>query len=109
MLVNNYKNGKHVEFVSYSGTYPTRCYGVLVLCIDGSNYSFGNSDECQFDKFWESGGCVYWTRDYSNCEITRGEWVINVNDIPNQFQEYAEEIDEVFNYNVPQGCCGGCV
>lgn len=37
------------------------------------------------------------------------EWRIDVDDIPEQFQKYAVEIDEVFNDNVPWGCCGGCI
>lgn len=39
----------------------------------------------------------------------QGEWQINVNKIPEQFRKYAAEIDEVFNDNVPCGCCGGCI
>lgn len=34
---------------------------------------------------------------------------IDVNKIPEQFRKYATEINEVFNDNVPWGCCGGCI
>jgi len=37
------------------------------------------------------------------------EWQIDINNIPEQYRKYAAEIDEVFNSNVPWGCCGGCL
>ena len=108
MLIN--KNGKvnsHVEFVSYTGSYPNLCSGILTLEIDGITYTFGNSwrsPKPDFDSFWCSGGGI--TRDW---DTYKGEWRINVDDLPEQFREYAEEIDDVFNSNVRWGCCGGCI
>jgi len=34
---------------------------------------------------------------------------IEVNSIPEQYRNYASEIDVIFNSNVPYGCCGGCI
>jgi len=41
--------------------------------------------------------------------LIRGEWQINVSKLPEEIKQYAQEIDEVFNENVPYGCCGGCL
>jgi len=42
-------------------------------------------------------------------DFHKDEWEINVMLLPEEFRKYALEIDEVFNTNVPYGCCGGCV
>lgn len=116
MLINIPKETKHVEFVSYSGRYPNLCSGVLVLRIDGLAYAFGHKTEnydfktgkfkdYNCNSFWHSGGVASnW-----NFDVRRGEWKINVDEIPEEFRKYAAEIDEVFNENVPWGCCGGCI
>lgn len=104
MLVNN-RNYGHVRFVSYDGRYPCLCSGMLVLDIDGTRYSFGRNGNFPF--FWSSGGNCYFMKDEGE-NVTSGEWIINVNDIPEQFRQYASEIDTVFNSNVEHGCCGGC-
>ena len=107
MLINNNNTDSHVKFVSYTGSYPNLCNGILTLEIDGIEYTFGNSwkkPKSDFDGFWCSGGGL--TRDYETyCE----EWKINIDWLPEQFREYAEEIDDVFNRNVRWGCCGGCI
>ena len=125
MLVN--KNNKsetsRVKFISYTGKYPNLCSGVLTLEINGKEYKFGHNyssyhiddkgvgrftDEDQkhpnFDQFWSSGGCIT-----SNWGVESGEWIIDVEELPEQFKELADEIDKVFNENVEYGCCGGCI
>lgn len=98
----------HVKFISYTGKYPTLCMGVLTLEIDGKKHEFGynyeENRESEFDSFWCSSGYV----DRSYNTVT-GEWVIDCEQLPEQFRQYAAEIDEVFNSNVPYGCCGGCI
>ena len=37
-----------------------------------------------------------------------GEWEISLNELPEQYRQYAREIDVVFNSCVRHGCCGGC-
>jgi hypothetical protein len=107
VINNNYDMNSHVKFVSYTGKYPNLCSGILTLEIDGVNYTFGsswNNPKPDFYSFWCSGGGI--TRDWDTYD---GEWRINVDDLPEQFREYAAEIDEIFNSNVRWGCCGGCI
>lgn len=120
MLVNKKNlNTSRVKFISYTGEYPNLCSGVLTLEIDGKQYKFGHDySRCHyhtdiekwvqededpnnpnFNSFWTSGGHV--TR--------RGEWQIDVNELPEQFWDVATEIDAVINENIPYGCCGGCI
>ena len=100
MTINN--TDSHVKFVSYTGKYPNLCSGILTLEIDGVEYTFGS--RYGFKEFWCSGGGI--TSDYES--TIEGEWQIDVNDLPEQFRKYAQEIDRVFNENVEWGCCGGC-
>lgn len=97
----------HVKFVKYDGDYPCLCSGDLTLEIDGIEYTFG-SGHTDFMGFWRSGGTVWFDDDWSE-HVEEDRWIIDVDDIPEQFRKYAEEIDDVFNENVEWGCCGGCV
>ena len=106
MLINRNDNNGHVKFISYDGKYPYLCMGTLVLEIDGIKHSFGN--EGRFPEFWESGGTCGFAGDWE-ANVTAGEWIINADEIPEQFKKYVNEIDKIFNNNVPQGCCGGCI
>lgn len=100
---------KHVKFVSYTGKYPNLCSGILTLNIDGEEHTFGYKYKgCEFDSFWSSGGSCSFDSDW-NDYVTSGEWEINKDKLPMQFQKYYLEIKEVFNANVSQGCCGGCL
>ena len=96
----NYPQEKteHITFVSYDGDFPNLCRGTLTLEINGETVVFGSGD-----RFWYSGG--YLDSDYCAHE---GSWDIVDEEIPEQYREYAEEIEAVFNYHVPYGCCGGC-
>lgn len=94
MIINKNTDSEHVKFISYTGKYPNLCGGILTLEIDGRTIRFGNryvDSTVDYPKFWESGG---------SCSF---------NEIPDCFKKYAEEIDEIFNANVPYGCCGGCL
>lgn len=118
MLVNKPKevSTSRVKFISYTGKYPCLCNGVLTLDIDGKKYKFCHdyftkeeeSDKPNFDSFWSSGGLVTCDDEW-NFDVLSGEWEIDVERIPEQFRDLAAEINEVFNENVPYGCCGGCI
>ncbi len=109
MLVNKKQKqcSSNVEFVSYSGTYPCLCMGMLILKIDGKEVKFGNKysyKDVDYPTFWSSGGGI----DSNYCAYS-GEWEIDVEELPKQYRKYATEIDAIFNENVAYGCCGGCV
>lgn len=98
----------HVKFVSYTGKYPNLCRGILNLNIDSKEHTFGNYKDCEFEKFWSSGGSCSFDPDW-NDEVTSGEWEVYKDRLPMQFRKYYDEIKEVFNANVSHGCCGGCL
>lgn len=105
-MLMNYSTKSHVKFVSYTGKYPNLCSGILTLEIDGVKYTFGDSyknPKPEFKGFWRSGGGF--TDIY---DVITEKWQIDVDDLPEQFRQYAVEIDRVFNENVEWGCCGGC-
>lgn len=107
MLINKGTESvaRHVEFVKYTGKWPNLCGGILTLKIDGKEVRFGNNyhdKTLKYEKFWRSGG------ECGRHSNTTGEWRIDVQELPEEFREYAAEIDEVFNANVEYGCCGGC-
>jgi hypothetical protein len=128
MLVNKKSsNTSRVKFISYTGEYPNLCSGVLTLEIDGVQYKFGHNylayhfddkgvgrftdedpEHPNFNSFWTSGGSVSHDGHW-NWEVDTDEWEIDVNELPEQFWDVADEINEVFNENVPFGCCGGCI
>lgn len=97
------KEDKHVKFISYTGKYPNLCSGILTLEIDGEKATFGLDG--QYEEFWRSGGYADWQNDM----VGRGEWLIEIERLPQKYQKYATEIDRVFNANVEHGCCGGCI
>ena len=120
----NKKNKRFdVEFISYSGKYPTLCYGELILKINGKNYKFGfdcdisipwseveSRSKENYKKFWQSGGSIRGTSDLSNMWAESGPWELtDVNDLPDWMQPHADELIRIFNENVPWGCCGGCI
>ena len=113
MLINSNKESvtEHVKFISYTGEYPNLCSGDLTLEIDGEKVIFGSVYDSRMSKrkgvypeFWHSGGYIS-----ANYEAYTGEWKIDAAEIPEEYRKYASEIEEVFNANVPYGCCGGCI
>lgn len=118
MIINNNYITEHVEFIGYTGRYPSLCSGILTLKIDGEicrfghepdsyNYNEDKYDDDNYDKFWCSGGKVSFSGEYGY-DVSEGEWEIDVNELPEKFRKYASEIDYTFNANVEHGCCGGC-
>lgn len=110
-----------IEFVSYTGRYPTLCSGVLTVLIDGKEYKFGHEpcsgyydhkthefkyEDSNYQKFWCSGGHL--NKDY---EAVKGPWERDPwysSELPAELRELLPELLRVFNINVAYGCCGGC-
>lgn len=44
-------------------------------------------------------------------DVSRGDWelMFDEKDYPAEIADAMPELIRVFNENVPQGCCGGCV
>lgn len=115
MLVGSKSRPAHVRFINYTGKYPSLCMGVLILEIDGKRYHFGYDydgkykDVKMLPQFWSSGGSCGFRNNYSDTYVEHDDWRIDTDELPAELLDYAEEIDEVFNENVPYGCCGGCL
>ena len=103
----------HVEFISYNGAFPNLCKGELELKVNGELYTFGGScldnEKKMYMMFWHSGGECGYTKNYNEDIVLDGEWTICVEQLPQELQQYANEIDILFNDNVSWGCCGGCL
>ena len=100
---------KNVEFVSYTGGWPNLSSGVLTLTIHGEEHRFGYRSG-EHPPFWTSGGYCGFPNGYDAppC-VSEGPWVIDADALSDELRALAAEIDEVFNSNVPFGCCGGCI
>lgn len=103
----------HVEFMSYTGSYPNLCSGILTVKIDGKIVKFGHDlskydcDTGKYkdnneDKFWHSGGRC------GRHGIEKDEWEIHEDEVQEKYRKYIVELDYVINSNIPFGCCGGC-
>lgn len=124
-------DSSRIKFVDYDGDYPNLCSGVLTVFIDGKEYKFGhhymnchrdkNSDSWiytdedpnkpNYPRFWESGGCAYFDHEW-NSYVDTGPWKYNgdLDAYQNEFsKDIIEDLMNVFNLNVRQGCCGGCL
>ena len=104
------KNNKpNIEFVSYNGEYPCLCYGTLILKVNGKNMKFG--DKSKYPQFWSSGGNVSSDSEWNESIIKR-EWdwhCYEEDKLPTDIVDNKEYVMELFNNNVPLGCCGGCI
>ena len=88
-----------VEFISYDGKYPCLCMGTLTIKVNGKTYWLNNK--------MISGGCIRRDGDW-NMWSEYGDWEIDLEKYP-ELEPYKEEITQVVNDNVEQGCCGGCI
>jgi len=124
MVINSkVKNNENIKFISYSGKYPNLCRGQLIVEIDGEvvkfghdtfNYEYKNgmnepATDGAYQSFWESGGSCYFTNNYAQSHVEGGSWIIDESELPEKYRKYSAVLDELFNYNVPSGCCGGCL
>ena len=100
-----------IEFISYDGRFPNLCSGILTLRIDGGEKTFGSSyrGDTDYPRFWHSGGACGFNSDWSESYTETEPWEIDTNELPDELKQYAEELIDIFNNNVPYGCCGGCL
>ena len=109
-----------IKFISYDGEWPNLCRGTLKLEINeklwifDSYYKKPEIDEegnIHSSKFWESGGSagVDFSGEISEAYCTGGPWILDKEEIPNELKNMSQELIDIFNENVPQGCCGGCI
>lgn len=98
--------GTAVEFISYIWN-GCLCNGELTLRIGEKTYVFGWSKGA-FPKFWESGGyCEKGFGDEKD-NVVKAPWVVNRSMLPEEIRGFEAEIRDIFNKNVPYGCCGMC-
>ena len=115
-----------IKFVSYTGKYPNLCSGVFTVEIDGKEYKFGHESgdydfdkRCyknnNFDEFWTSGGSICRDKNWSMWS-EEGKWELCLYDWekvddkhPQWVIDIFPKLIELFNENVPYGCCGGCI
>lgn len=98
-----------LKFVSYTGSYPNLCSGILTVTIDGKPVEFGYSfAQFGLPKFWRSGGSVTFDDGWNEC-VKRGPWELDPDALPNDLLPLGQQLIDLFNANVEKGCCGGCV
>jgi hypothetical protein len=89
-----------VEFVSYDGSYPNLCGGVLIVTVGNKRYEF------EEHALMSGGSC--WIDRYDEENVAQDDWEIVK--WPNGFPEEAKaDVVELVNENVEYGCCGGCL
>ncbi len=98
----------NIEFVEYTGGWPALCCGELKLKIDGKPVTFGSGDS-DYPRFWTTGGSCGFNGDYEEEYVFQGPWKILEHRLPKKFRSHAQELIDLFNKNVPEGCCGGCI
>ncbi len=85
--------------IEYDGKYPNLCSGELIVIIDGKKWFFGSA--------LVSGGSVTFDDEWSEI-VKDGEW--SIANWPDGFpNEYKQAVIDKINYELPHGCCGGCV
>lgn len=110
---------KDLEFIEYTGVYPVLCQGLLFIRLKGQVISFGedyHTSKAKYAKntpnypiFWESGGRC----NNKKGSVSQGPWKLKSNldlmQYPEEVSDYLLDILELFNQNVKEGCCGGCL
>ena len=99
-----------IKFISYDGEWPNLCRGMLTVDINGEihkfHYSFYKKDDPHLHRpFWTSGGSC----GYDPFYIDDAPWELSAFKGEDFSEEIYEELLEIFNENVPFGCCGGCI
>ena len=100
-----------IKFISYSGKYPKLCCGILTLKIDDKIAKFGYDGKPEnlnnYNRFWVTQGA--WTVWENNTyTASTNDWVLYEPELPDVYKPYGKKLIDIFNQNVPKGCCGGC-
>jgi len=98
-----------IKFVSYDGEYPNLCRGKLTLEIDGKQQTFGYTSDCDHDMFWTSGGSASVSLGDNEEFVSRADWQYDYSGKDKFIIGNQAALMDVFNSNVRQGCCGGCI
>ena len=90
-----------IEFIKYTGKWPTLCSGELYFKVNGKEYKI---------KGLVPGGEVGFKGGYGGeSYIKKGPWRLHNHDFPKELKPYKRLITKMVNENVEQGCCGGCL
>lgn len=90
-----------IEFVKYTGKWPTLCSGELYFKVNGKEYKI---------KGLVPGGKVGFKGGYGGeSYIKKGPWRLHNHDFPKELKPYKRLITNMVNENVKYGCCGGCL
>ena len=99
---------KEIKFVSYDGAFPCLCHGTLVLEIDGKTVKFGPNEDCDYPEFWDTGGRIGRNGNWQMW-AEHGPWKARFPQDTEFSENDRQRLLEVFQDNVPEGCCGGCI
>ena len=90
-----------IEFIKYTGKWPTLCSGELYFKVNGKEYKISGL---------VPGGEVGFKGGYGGeSYIKKGPWRLHNHDFPKELKPYKRLITKMVNENVEQGCCGGCL
>lgn len=93
-------NNTKIEFLGYDGAYPCLCFGTLKIKVNGKLYCLQNA--------LISGGSVTWDDNNQDFDVETDDWEVSLEQFP-ELEPYKEQITDLVNSNVRQGCCGGCI
>ena len=90
-----------IEFIKYTGKWPTLCSGELYFKVNGKEYKISGL---------VPGGEVGFKGGYGGeSYIKKGPWRLHNHDFPKELKPYKRLITNMVNENVKYGCCGGCL
>lgn len=105
-----------IKFISYDYDEHSLCLGVLTVTINGKEYRFGHGvnsfdyetgkyTDGNYDDFWRSGGSL------DESYVEDDSWILDYEErkYPKWMLPLFPRLIEIFNKNVPHGCCGGCL
>lgn len=90
-----------IEFVKYTGKWPTLCSGELYFKVNDKEYKI---------RGLVPGGEVGFKGGYGGeSYINKGPWSLHDYNFPEELKPYKRLITKMVNENVEHGCCGGCL